>query len=94
MNPRRQVTSLTLEDLAIMLQLALRAAPNHDGKLSCYLRVVVPADRRDADLMLLLISPCPGCGAVGARSFWSEQDGGSVWVRWTRCGNIATKLKP
>jgi hypothetical protein len=51
MKPRRQVTSLTLEDMNILLQLALRAEPNHDAKLSWYLRVVVPADRRDAELM-------------------------------------------
>ncbi len=51
MKPRQQVTSLTLEDLNILLQLALRAEPNHDGKLMSYLRVVVPSDRRDAELM-------------------------------------------
>lgn len=35
----------------ILLQLASRAAPNHDDKLSSYLHVVISADRRDAELM-------------------------------------------
>lgn len=50
--PRPPPYSLTLEDLNIVLQLALRSRPRHDEALISFLRVVVDQDRRDADLML------------------------------------------
>jgi hypothetical protein len=55
MKPRPPPPSLTLEDLNIVLQLALRSKPRHDQVLVSFLRVVVAQDRRDADAMLIMV---------------------------------------
>lgn len=85
MKPRLESADLTTEDLFIWgdrwggfrtLECTTLATFSKSG------------DRRAAELMFRLVSPCPSCGFHVWRWFWSEQDGGTVWERCRNCGNI------